>query len=245
MLQRYGNKFTWLQYKGLISAIPLKWKNIIKEEYENETNMMRFYDLVYKKVKKVWYLYQESRRAEAEPIWIKVLSELREQEGHIYFQNIWVITSITKLRDFQFRLLHGTIYTNTILFHWKLVPLSICNLCGESDQTIEHLFITCPKVVRLWEGLKDFMETSTLININALSFTTATILLNIVHVRPKHLANLLVLITNQYVYACKCLNTQPNIFEIISKIETIFQCERYDACCKLLLRNHQTNGSCI
>ena len=68
MLQRYGNKFTWLQYKGLISAIPLKWKNIIKEEYENETNMMRFYDLVYKKVKKVWYLYQESRRAEAEPI---------------------------------------------------------------------------------------------------------------------------------------------------------------------------------
>ena len=90
----------WLQYKGLISAISLKWKNIIKEEYENETNMMRFYDLVYKKQKKVRYLYQESRRAEAESIRIKVLSESREQEGHIYFQNIWVITSITKLFSF-------------------------------------------------------------------------------------------------------------------------------------------------
>ena len=111
------------------------------------------------------------------------------------------------------------------------MPQSTCNYCGVSDQTIEHLFVDCPIIVALWERLEAFRKSSTLINVNELSFTTTTILLNMVHARPKYLANLLVLITKQYVYACKCLNTQPTTFEVISKIETIFQYERYDAWC--------------
>ena len=67
MVQRYGNQFTRLQYKALISAIPLKWKTIIKQEYENELNMFRFYDHVSKKPKKVQYRYQKCRQVEAEP----------------------------------------------------------------------------------------------------------------------------------------------------------------------------------
>ena len=40
------------------------------------------------------------------------------------FQDLYRITDVVKLRDFQFRLLNNAIFTNNRLYHWKLYSYS-------------------------------------------------------------------------------------------------------------------------
>ena len=47
-----------------------------------------------------------------------------------------------KLKEFNFKLLHGIMPCNKNLFRWKIRPHDICDVCQEI-QTIEHLLYNC------------------------------------------------------------------------------------------------------
>ena len=54
-----------------------------------------------------------------------------------------------KLREFNFKLLHGILPCNTNLKRWKLRTTDNCDVCQES-QSIEHLLWKCDYVKPLW-----------------------------------------------------------------------------------------------
>ena len=54
-----------------------------------------------------------------------------------------------KLKEFNFKLLHGILPCNNNLFRWKIRPYDICDACQEI-QTIEHLLYDCSYVKPLW-----------------------------------------------------------------------------------------------
>ena len=54
-----------------------------------------------------------------------------------------------KLKEFNFKLLHGIMPCNKNLFRWKIRPYDICDVCQEI-QTIEHLLYSCSYVKLLW-----------------------------------------------------------------------------------------------
>ena len=59
----------------------------------------------------------------------------------------------TKLRSFNFMILHKAIALNTFLFRIKRKDSQNGSLCGEEEEQMVHLFCECEKVVPLWQTL--------------------------------------------------------------------------------------------
>ena len=56
----------------------------------------------------------------------------------------------TKSRKFQYKLLNRLLVTNTFLCKIGIIPSSACSLCGESDELLEHLFLSCHYNKNFW-----------------------------------------------------------------------------------------------
>ena len=56
----------------------------------------------------------------------------------------------TKTREFQYKLLNRCPVTNTFLCRIGIIPSPACSLCGESDESLEHLFLSCHYTKNFW-----------------------------------------------------------------------------------------------
>ena len=64
-----------------------------------------------------------------------------------------------KLKEFNFKLLHGILPCNKNLFKWKLKSSDMCDVC-EHSQSIEHLLFNCIYVQPLWEKVNCILNTN-------------------------------------------------------------------------------------
>ena len=55
-----------------------------------------------------------------------------------------------KLKEFNFKILHGILPCNRNLMRWKVRYDDICDVCGETQST-EHLLCSCCYVKPLWQ----------------------------------------------------------------------------------------------
>ena len=62
---------------------------------------------------------------------------------------------LTKVREFQYKLLHGAIYTKENLLKFGFVENSQCSFCKQMVETYEHLFWDCSYVKPLWQKVID------------------------------------------------------------------------------------------
>ena len=135
------------------------------------------------------------------------------------------MTNITKLRSFQYRLLHRSLTTNMQLQHWNIKPTAKCTFCETEDETVLHLFLFCLHVTRLWMEIENFiMEFSKY----PIHFNTDTVLWNrLIHSPIGHVKNVICLITKHYIYKQRCLNKKPNVTECKQYVRTIENNEKY------------------
>ena len=56
----------------------------------------------------------------------------------------------TKTREFQYKLLNRCLATNTFFCKIGIIPSPACSLCGESDESLEHLFLSCRYSKNFW-----------------------------------------------------------------------------------------------
>jgi hypothetical protein len=54
------------------------------------------------------------------------------------------------LKVFQYKLLHRTIPANTFVYKCRIVETELCAFCGETRETILHLFCDCSIVNNSW-----------------------------------------------------------------------------------------------
>ena len=85
------------------------------------------------------FLYQQKKFSKWEKLlnceitnWSKYFIILKKSCKYSYLQN------------FQFKLLHRIIPTNSFLHKIKLKNTNLCTFCKIHDETIEHLFFDCP-----------------------------------------------------------------------------------------------------
>ena len=64
-----------------------------------------------------------------------------------------------KLREFNFKVLHGILPCNKNLKQWKIKISDHCDVCGQI-QTIEHLLWSCRYVQSLWKIVEDVLEVN-------------------------------------------------------------------------------------
>ena len=56
----------------------------------------------------------------------------------------------TKNREFQYKLLNRCLVTNTFLCKIGIIPSPACSLWGESDESLEHLFLSFHYTKNFW-----------------------------------------------------------------------------------------------
>ena len=59
---------------------------------------------------------------------------------------------------FQYKILFGILGTKDFLFKIKIVDSNQCRLCGESAETVQHLFSQCEIVENLWTNIKQWIK---------------------------------------------------------------------------------------
>ena len=63
-----------------------------------------------------------------------------------------------KHREFQYKLLHGALYTKEHLYRFGFVCDKLCSICKKEEETYPHLFLFCEQVQRTWQEIIDRLE---------------------------------------------------------------------------------------
>ncbi len=112
-------------------------------------------------------------------------------------------TPDTKLRWFQFRILHNIIAANSFLAKIRVSSSDKCGFCNNETETIPHLFWHCSHVQNFWklfsEMLKEKCPHSCNLNLN-LELVIFGVKDNFI---SDETLDLILLLAKFYVYKCK------------------------------------------
>ena len=139
------------------------------------------------------------------------------------FEIMYGCTRSTKLRDFQFRLLHMSLTTNKeAFFYYKKVSSDRCTFCKNHQEDIHHILLYCRYSKILWKKIIEHIAIKTGVNIalNDLDIIFGNKLLPF-----PNLYNHLIILTKQYLYACRCLNDVPDFNALLRKIDREYRIE--------------------
>ena len=230
---KFQGKIHWLWYQSLIHAIPKIWKNLLGDAVE-PTDIFNYDDLKgARAVSKIIYDLNISKSVNdvllpylgrLNTVYINKNEDfLNILEFKALFRNIYKVTTVVKLRNFQYRFLLGKIFTNTTLYKWKIVQNHSCNFCNKKKQTVIHLFWECAVTKTLWKEWSKLTEFA----LDEIKFKD--VLTNHVCNPINHVFNLILLILKQYIFRCKCEDRQPNVLEYKTEIKNYYFVEASQA----------------
>lgn len=161
--EKYNIPCSFLDFYGIVHAIPKEWKERIK----NETKMTAVENELLNRIKlnpkscKFIYSYFIKEFTEeplnAEQKWEVELGQTIEDWYYI-FSLPFSVTKNNKLIILQFKILHRIFASNSFLFKCKLKETELCSFCGEAKEIISHLFWDCNIVRNFWISLQNFFS---------------------------------------------------------------------------------------
>ena len=229
---KYSCESNFLQYYQVVSAIPKRlWSpakcsdtinksfftrndNIFSLNESTQINLYKarsrdFYNLLNVKI--------HTEDQTGPKCWSEKLS-LKKDVWTKIFKSLKNICKETKLKEFQFKLIHRTIVTKKELFRFGIKADDECLYCGDKD-SIEHSFIECmftklfTQKVLIWFNQVNVCQISptteeTLFGITASSQDTTII----------RKFNYTTLFMCHYIYSSKLNSLAINIQDFISKL---------------------------
>ena len=231
---------------SLFCAIPEEWRRLLKTNENAALLHDCFVDL------DTFSLHLGGKRVDVEKIQSKQLYETfsskissnptsmkkyKEMFNTKTFELDWErifslpfkITLNTKLREFQYKVLHRICYTNIMLFKFGLAVSPLCYFCNKELETLEHFFFYCSKVSTFWNELNILLKSKKLISKN---FHIQDILFGLFsadNVDDNILVNYIILESKYLIFRSKLSQTFPTIALLISKCKTTHQIERFIA----------------
>ena len=158
----------WLQ---LVDSIPERWKFIIKENYENATNLI-IHD---------HHLIKGSRvitldKLTPTEIYSILISKVQNKPFfNIYFENLFngynidwtaiymlpcLLTYNTYMRSFQYKILNNVLFLNKKLHTFGIKPSPLCSFFNLYDEIPLHIFYECDTVKCLWTNLVQYFQNN-------------------------------------------------------------------------------------
>ena len=64
----------------------------------------------------------------------------------------------TKLQDFQYKLMHRILITNSFLYKCQLKETDLCTFCTETKESLVHIFWECNYVPNFWLVIGNFLK---------------------------------------------------------------------------------------
>ena len=227
----FGDIGNYLDYYALLQCIPQRWKEVMKQveydevEFINETqriictNKKVSAPIYHKLVGREKNDYDHGKitwQTELKNDWDE--AEWSEIRMHGYY-----LSRSTKLRSFQFKLLSKKLVTNVTRCKWDTEISPKCEFCKESDETLIHLLWECDITKLFWKKLQQWLKYTCKIDVN---ITVITMITNKFDGKHKEFIDTVILITKQYVYACKCLQEKPNVVTVAERIFRMYIAEK-------------------
>ena len=234
--EEFNNKapgcMTWLGYRNILASIPKQWIKIIQDGIKSGCDFQYEWDKLQYKKKISRCIYEKLTTKthiirEASARWEKVLNEQVDPDSFKKaFKNLYTTTNVTKLRDFQYRLLHKRVPCNQELHRWKIKHTPKCDFC-ENEGTVLHTMIECKHISEMWLKIKKLCCDLT--GNGECTFTNKNIVLNEVHTKPGNIVNLLVLIAKQLIYRKKCKQEVVKYEDFIRETKLMMDIENHNA----------------
>lgn len=232
----YPDATDFVSYYGIISTIPKSWLAVLTQNLPSGATQMewstQFNDLVKKgKISKIMYNHFHNETA-ADNDTLRILwnNDLRLKLDLKQFQKIFLainkITSSTKLRFFQYRILVRALTLNIHVAKWNSEVSPLCTFCDTSNETTIHIFAECVNIKTLWLALKKWCKYIYGISIQ---LTTKDIILNNFKGPHRELVNMFILLTKFYIYRCRVQKTKPNFSNLMVEINKIKSTEKITA----------------
>ena len=137
----------------------------------------------------------------------------------------------SKTGEFRYKCLNRIVFRKkNPLYKMGIVDLPMCNFCGKSEESLEHLFIYCEISKNLWllvtKCLKDYF-------INFHSLNSIDITFGFFR-KDFLLLNHIIIICKQVIFQCRSLDIKPSLTLLKARLKNIFQVEL------LIAKNNKT-----
>ena len=157
-------KRTWLWWRGMVDRIPKQWLTQIQEARAQQSMDHPREPMTKQVLKKRWLEDCRGHRAMMGPFkwdWGDWRLNFTPKHWEQQFQQIRNITRESRLQVFQYKVCHRILACGSRLFKQKIRETPFCNICKNTDETIEHMFLECPQVKDIWTKLKGFHQEHT------------------------------------------------------------------------------------
>lgn len=161
---KFGVRTTFLDYAGVIAAIPKAWKTAILDTpsgNQRTQNVLTADNVSAKKARSL--LVGKSFRP---PTVEHRLQNQNATDLEAIYELPFKITIENKLRSFQYKLIHNILPTNQRLYKMKIKASPVCELCNYVNETLEHMFCECPNVKQFWIMAIEWWNVKRFENIN-------------------------------------------------------------------------------
>ena len=201
-IQKFNININQLDFQGLIQSIPKKFKRSI-HGMDNMPTESSFSTLIKGTGtnKKVYskLIKDDTKIKEKNLKWENKLNiTLPEREQLVICTIPYNVTTDTKSRALQYKIVNHIIVTNKYLKTCQIKTSALCTFCQLSDESILHLFWACPKIQTFWQNvnvcLQQYIDLSRYINAH-------NVLLGIYNDTNVDFLNLILIITKRYIYA--------------------------------------------
>ncbi len=171
--QQYHVEINYLGYYGIISAIPQKWKRIIKEFHGMTIVSSNYMYTPFLALKKKYQVCKFVYLDMVDQLYGHITStgykkwkayfpdDLPEETWQQAFTTMHRSISYTKTLAVQFKILHFTLFTRYYLHKWGLVENDICVFCDEDIETLPHILVECEVVKVFWTCIHNWLSEKT------------------------------------------------------------------------------------
>lgn len=221
----YGNNLVdYLTYYGIISAIPTEWRNILKKNLPSPLSekWLDQFNLLCSKGKPIKVIYSHFRDSKAKDnstlilLWQNDLrTNIDKKKFGKLFINLKKITTSTKLRYFQYKILVRALTLNLHVSKWNPEISALCTFCDSSYETTIHFFVECTYVKKLWSAVIKWLNYHNQIKV---SFSPMNIVFNNYSGPHCELVNMYILITKFYIYRARVQKSKLNFSHLIAEI---------------------------
>ena len=131
-----------------------------------------------------------------------------------HFPKIFKCTLDSKIRHFQFKLLHRILSDNNFLFKIQIRDSPLCNFCLTETDSLEHHLYLCQKVKGIWTSIFQWIReiTGEIVTDSLVNVIGGTEIRT--HNYKDILISKLILFTKYYIHCCKWQNKPLNFSNI-------------------------------
>jgi len=167
---KYNLNGNFLNYYSIISTIPETWKQIIKEVFHSRNDIDQQYEsslntVLFTSPKPVGTLYKilvnnyNDQPQDRVDRWsVDLNCELDNIEWYSVIYDSYSCTNSVYLRSFIYKFAMRAIYPNYLLHKMKLSQSPLCPKCGQSNETIMHMFWECPTTKIFWRDILSWIK---------------------------------------------------------------------------------------